>query len=260
MSGPLLKPSEKRKSIKAFSRYDELKDQIRSWWENRFKVGSALLEIRDSKLYRDDYATFEEFCETEFGFKRAHAYRLMEFVEVKDSLKMSPMGDKIQTERQARALAPVAIHQREEVVKKASENGGSAQAIMSAAKTITTENGQQPKDKLGFTIPKTIESDWREAETFRETLNALHRIKLRIEKAIEDRELAFREITNSTVADLHNAWSNLERVLPYAVCPTCEGHNRKNCTLCKQRGWVSRFGYEHWVPKTTRALREKAVK
>lgn len=131
------------------------------------------------------------------------------------------------------------------------------------AKTVLKEikaNAQSAKDKLGFAIPKPIESDWQEAETFRETLNALHRIKLRIEKAIEDRELAFREITNSTVADLHNAWSNLERVLPYAVCPTCEGHNRKNCTLCKQRGWVSRFGYEHWVPKTTRALREKAVK
>lgn len=168
--------------------------------------------------------------------------------EIAKELDVSPRS--IATAKKALEIAP-----KREI--KAIETG---KKTATAVVREITNKAASAKDKLGFTVPKSIESDWREAETFRETLNALHRIKLRIEKAIEDRELAFREITNSTVADLHNAWSNLERVLPYAVCPTCEGHNRKNCTLCKQRGWVSRFGYEHWVPKTTRALREKAVK
>ena len=82
--------------------------------------------------------------------------------------------------------------------------------------------------------------------------------KFDLEKALEDRELAFREITNSTVSDLMNTWGELQRVIPYAVCPTCQGHERDKCTLCKQRGWISKFGYEHWIPKKTRELRERA--
>lgn len=39
-------------------------------------------EMRDSKLYKElGYHNFEEYCETETGFKRRHAYRMIEIVE-----------------------------------------------------------------------------------------------------------------------------------------------------------------------------------
>src|SRR6266446_4507724 len=65
--------------------------------------GKALEAIRDGKLYRAEYPTFEKYCEGKWGWKRAHAYRLIEAAEIVDSLKMSPIGDKIETESQARA-------------------------------------------------------------------------------------------------------------------------------------------------------------
>lgn len=266
--GALLKPSEKgerrpsvSRSIAKGSRYEVLKQEIRGWWEDRFKVGEYLKEIRDGKLYKEEYTTFEEFSEAEFEIKRSYAHRLIEAADVKESVKTLPIGNKLTHESQARALAPVPVEKREEVLTKTSERGPvTARTITETAKQIAAPKPDKHLDKTGYPIPDEILSDWRTAESFSETLNQLHRIKLRIQKALEDSELAFREITNSSVSELESAWGDLQRVLPYVVCPTCQGRTREKCQLCKQRGWISKFGYEHWVSRATREIREKAIK
>lgn len=115
-------------------------------------------------------------------------------------------------------------------------------------------------DKTGYVIPESILEDWQAAESFRSTLNDLQRIKLQIEKAVDTRDLIYREVGQDTVADLKNAWTALKQVLPYAVCPSCQGRTRSKCSACKQRGFVSEFGYTHWFAKEVIELREKAIK
>lgn len=67
---------------------------------NTFReVGQALARIRDEQWYKQSHKTFEAFCIAEFGFKRSHAYRLIEAAAVAET---SPVGDKLETERQAR--------------------------------------------------------------------------------------------------------------------------------------------------------------
>lgn len=67
------------------------------------------MEIREKRLYQQaGWDTFEGYCEERWGWKRAHAYRLMDAAEVIKAL--SPTGDTIPfpaTERQARELAPL---------------------------------------------------------------------------------------------------------------------------------------------------------
>lgn len=164
-------------------------------------------------------------------------------------------------------VSPRTVTTAKEVLRTAPRR--EVQAIEKGEKTVATVARETKEkaaakekhfDKTGYPIPDEILSDWRTAESFSETLNQLHRIKLRIEKAIEESDLAFREITNSTVSELESAWGDLQRVVPYVVCPTCQGRTRATCTLCKQRGWISKFGYEHWVRKEVRELREKAIK
>lgn len=70
------------------------------------RVGEALRLIRDSRLYREGYATFEEYCQTRWGFSRSRAHRLIEATDTVDELL--PMGniDELPaSERQARALS-----------------------------------------------------------------------------------------------------------------------------------------------------------
>jgi len=41
-------------------------------------VGQALLSIRDGRLYRAQFGTFEDYCRERWGWERRHAYRLMD--------------------------------------------------------------------------------------------------------------------------------------------------------------------------------------
>lgn len=68
------------------------------------EVGSALLEIRDRRLYRErGFDRFEDYCRERWGFNRAHAYRLIESAHV--AVALSPIGDTPANEAQARELA-----------------------------------------------------------------------------------------------------------------------------------------------------------
>lgn len=130
-------------------------------------VGNALREIRDSKLYREKWTTFEGYVEDRYDMKRAHAYRLIEAVETKDRVeKMSPIGRQITNERQLRELANVpesAIQTvLDKVVEKSQETGEpiTARSIKAAAESVVSQSESEPeepepeptKDDLGKTI------------------------------------------------------------------------------------------------------------
>ena len=62
------------------------------------EVGGALLSIRDQRLYKEQHATFEDYCRTRWGFSRQRAHQLIAAAEV------STIVD-VQNEGQARELA-----------------------------------------------------------------------------------------------------------------------------------------------------------
>jgi hypothetical protein len=59
------------------TRYEVLKDAIGRWMSDRLRVAEMLKEIRDGKLYKKEYPTFEAFCAKEYGISQTHAYRLL---------------------------------------------------------------------------------------------------------------------------------------------------------------------------------------
>lgn len=139
-------------------------------------------------------------------------------------------------------------------------------SVATAVKEIKQEKAKQEEkaekhyDKTGYLIPDAILADWQHADSFRADLNQLQQLKLKVEKETDKDELRFREIGQDTVADLKNAWTTLKQVLPYAVCPACQGRTRSKCSACKRRGFVSEFGYKHWFAKEVIELRERAIK
>jgi histone H3/H4 len=95
------------------------------------KMGTALAEIRDNRLYKSQFKTFEEYCREKWNFSRAHAYRLIDAAEI--AKKLSPVSD-ILSERVARELAKVPKDQRKEIF-----NSALAKAE-SEARTLTTKD------------------------------------------------------------------------------------------------------------------------
>jgi hypothetical protein len=97
-------------------RLSELEKAISKGQKQFVAVGLALAEIRDAKLYRGDFKTFAEYCETKWGFKRSYAYQMIESAGV--AVAVSAIAD-ISNEAQARELARVAPEQRAEVLAAA---------------------------------------------------------------------------------------------------------------------------------------------
>jgi hypothetical protein len=91
-------------------------------------VGNALSEIRDSRLYRQQFKSFQEYCETRWDMSRQQAYRLIEAAGVASDL--SPNGDTL-NEFQARVLVDVEPEHRLEVFQQA--KASAPEGRMSAA-------------------------------------------------------------------------------------------------------------------------------
>ncbi len=84
-------------------------------------VGNALLEIRDARLYRLNYATFEDYCRERWGFTRMHASRLIGAAEVVANVTNWLQIDPPTTESQARPLTVLEPEQQREAWQRAVE-------------------------------------------------------------------------------------------------------------------------------------------
>lgn len=69
-------------------------------------VGTALLEVRDSRLYRVAYPTFEAYCEARWNMTARHSNRLIEASQV--AFNLGPTGPSPANERTARELSGLA--------------------------------------------------------------------------------------------------------------------------------------------------------
>lgn len=55
----------------------ELESIIEKGLDTAINVGKALATIRDKKLYKDQYGTFQQYCEQRWGFSRQRGYQLI---------------------------------------------------------------------------------------------------------------------------------------------------------------------------------------
>lgn len=99
---------------------NECEETIAAGLTTFIEVGGALLTIHEGKLYRREFATFDEYCTAKWQIGRAYAYRLME--AVRTLLTLGDIGVPLPTnEAQARALGEVPEDRRVEVWEKAHE-------------------------------------------------------------------------------------------------------------------------------------------
>lgn len=124
------------------------------------EVGTALLIIRDEKLYQKEYQTFEEYCDKKWDIDRSRAYQLIDSAKVVATLKMSTVVDILPTsERQTRPLASLPSDKQVEAWQEAREKapkgkqptGGLVQRIVARIRAKTNESKRQTKISEGWT-------------------------------------------------------------------------------------------------------------
>ena len=116
-------------------------------------------------------------------------------------------------------------------------------------------------DKTGWPIPQKIQSEWDAAtETARAQMNLVSKMKSAFEDAQEKKIPMFNEvIISAAVANCKSLFQDWKNVLPFAVCPVCQGKAPQSCGMCKKRGYVSEFFWSRCVAKEQKDMREKIL-
>ena len=89
-----------------------------------FEVGSALLTIRQQKLYRESHGSFEEYCRQRWQMSRSYANRLIGASSVVRNLV--PIGTIPTRENQVRPLTQLEPEQQREAWEAAIEESSRA--------------------------------------------------------------------------------------------------------------------------------------
>ncbi|MFT5469024.1 MAG: hypothetical protein ACI8UO_004138 [Verrucomicrobiales bacterium] len=113
-------------------RYKTLKRTVDNEMGAFLRVGEALKEIRDRKLYRGDYKRWSEFCRATFLLSRPHADRLIRGHEAVK--KMAPIG--------AKNLLPTNEGQVRELLKLESDDD--RQAVWEEVVTVADATSSGP--------------------------------------------------------------------------------------------------------------------
>jgi hypothetical protein len=98
---------------------DRLEAVIEQGLPTFYAVGAALVTIRNQRLYRTEFRTFEEYCAQKWQIGRASVYRMIDAAELKEVL--SPTGDAPlpTNENQVRALKAAPVEQQAAIWEQA---------------------------------------------------------------------------------------------------------------------------------------------
>ena len=87
---------------------------IKQGLQTFIEVGQALMTIREKRLYRIGFKTFEEYCQVKWQMEKSQTYRLIETAKVINNI--SPIGEVLpKTESQTRPLTSLEPEIQKEV-------------------------------------------------------------------------------------------------------------------------------------------------
>lgn len=131
------------------------------------EVGTALLEIRDARLYRSEFGTFEDYCRERWNLGRSRAYQMIDAAEVVS--QMSTMVDTLPaTERQARELVGLPAETAAAVMTaavEATEGRPTAAAIREAREEIAPKPGHTVTETRTTVETITVDAETGEIVT-----------------------------------------------------------------------------------------------
>jgi N6-adenosine-specific RNA methylase IME4 len=161
-------------------RLDTLEAVVEGGLKVFFEVGTALLEIRDSRLYRQSYDTFEAYCRVRWNIKRQRAYELMAAAAVVENL--SEISDKLpERESHAAAMTTLAPDEQQLVWQGGKVTEAHVRSVVNVLKEVTATGAID--DGSGAGIPVTqATTDHLKAAMTEETYERLKRQETYIEE------------------------------------------------------------------------------
>jgi hypothetical protein len=140
-----------------YARLETLETTISKGMDTFVEVGSALAEIRDSRLYRQYHRSFDAYCRDQWDLGKSQAYRLITASEVVGDLSRardeSDEDVPLPTSgRQAEELAKADPADRVDVMREAAEDGPVTSSRIKEAVTRRTETPAKGREVRTETI------------------------------------------------------------------------------------------------------------
>jgi len=121
---------------------------IKQGLQTFIEVGEALFIIRDKRLYRREFNTFEDYCTDKWGMVQQSATRLIRAYETVTNLQSEPMGSLLpESERQVRPLTSLEPEIQKEVWKEVVKQSEETRQPITAAKVQSVVNDWNPVNK-----------------------------------------------------------------------------------------------------------------
>jgi phage N-6-adenine-methyltransferase len=109
------------------------------------EVGSALLAIRESRLYRASHATFEDYCKERWGMALSTAYQLIGASEVVENVRNCGHDTLPANESQARPLTKLPPEEQADAWKEVVEASEGKPTARVVAEVVQRRLGPEPK-------------------------------------------------------------------------------------------------------------------
>jgi len=221
-----------------FNRLLELEEDITNDLKAVFRIGLNLMVIRDEKLWKQNYKSFEDYCNDRWSKGSNWARKMIKAVEVKEVVP------DVENEWQARQLVDLPDEKKVEVFSRAVDEVNDPKLVTGTqlnrikqsvvAEATTPEVNTEPMAKYQLLT-----------DDYDSCLNALTRVNSIIE-GITEQDVGLWLNLDEFRMDLRNLKANIRMAKPHQTCPYCMGAgtmlsfdgNEENCKACHTLGWV----------------------
>lgn len=143
---------------------ERLETAIQKHQQAFVECGLAIAEIRDRRLYRKDFESFEAYCLSRWGWSRQRAQQLERAAKLVEALP-EKSAVLVPDEKSARTLADIPANQRAPLLQKMARSGeritpdsiAQSRSILSKGPE-TLKNGFSKEPKTGCSISKKADS------------------------------------------------------------------------------------------------------
>lgn len=206
------------------------------------EVGLAMKAIRDGKLYKGQYESFEDYAKDRWECGRTRVYQLIEAAEVDSNLsKILDKSDRPKNDYQLREVAKAPIEMQAEVVKKAVEKAAEEnrkptakdfkEAVKQVVGELVEEEAEEPKKEPP---PAETHHPKQMAGPLMAHVKTLVQMLNDLKKRKDERGGEWIDVQAISMQISALKYS-LKSSIYYADCPSCKG---KRCEKCKQTGFL----------------------
>ena len=189
-------------------------------------VVQALALIREQRLYRQDYKSFNDYCRERWGMGANYAHKL---ISTRDVQEIVPVAN----ERQARELKTLDDAEKVEVLEQTIDEVGGVENVTAKALSDAVKRYKREKD------PKNIGPD---PEAFANMINAIATMR-KSWNELTATDAAAHADTAFVTSLIGQISMSVKGAVPAGACPECKG---KGCGFCGGHGWVSRSMKHAW--------------